>query len=86
MRPIPIQGCTRRIGAPQGWDHEKMGICHTIEVLDSDGWMITAWMPKPEELERLNNGFPILLCIMGTRHPVVGLTIGGVDVPKNSAS
>ncbi len=82
MRTIPIKGCTRRIGAPEGWDHEKDGICHTVEVVDQEidgsNWMTTAWIPKPDELKRLNDGMPILLMIMGSRHPVVSLQIGGL--------
>lgn len=78
MRPIPIKGCTRRIGAPEGWDHSKEGICHTIEVLDEDGWMITAWMPSEKDLKNLNDGYPFLLMIKGQRHPVVSLAIGGL--------
>jgi hypothetical protein len=83
MRTIPIKGCTRRIGATAGWDHEKDGLCHTIEVLDQEvdghNWMQTAWLPTVRELEQLNAGYPIILSILGTRHPVVSLQIGGME-------
>lgn len=91
MRTIPIQGHTRRIGAPANWDHEKNGICHTIEVIDQAdeqgiNWMQTAWMPTPEEMKQLNDGFPIILSIAGTRHPVVSLQIGGLSYEENGTS
>lgn len=83
MRSIPIKGCTRRLGAPEGWNHETDGICHTLEILDQhidDGnWMTSAWLPSEKELKQLNDGFPILLMIQGSRHPVVALAIGGLS-------
>ena len=83
MRSIPIKGCTRRIGAPEGWDHEKQGLCHTIEVLDQDidgvNYMTTAWLPTADELKKLLAGYPIILGISGTRYPVVYMAIGGIE-------
>lgn len=77
MRPVPIKGCTRRLGAPPSWNHEVEGICHTLEILDDSGWMTSAWKPTPKELELLNQGYPILLMIEGERHPVVSMQVGG---------
>lgn len=79
MRPIPIKGATHRLGAPEGWDHSKEGICHTLEAVHEDGWFTSAWIPSEKELKLLNDGFPILLMIQGSRHPVVSLAIGGMD-------
>ncbi len=82
MRPIPIKGCTRRMGAPPNWNHETDGICHTLEILDQvvddSHWMTSAWIPTEKELKQLNDGFPILLSIQGSRHPVVSMAIGGL--------
>ncbi len=85
MKSIPIKGHTRRIGAPVNWDHSEKGICHTIEVLDEGGWMMSAWLPTPKELEQLNAGYPIILSIGGNRHPVVSLVIGGFDDGENNS-
>ena len=76
MRPIQIDGATRRLGAPASWDHSK-GICHTLEIIDQDGWMISAWMPNQKEIEQIKNGLPILLYIQGVMHPVVVMAVGG---------
>lgn len=86
MRSIPIKGCTRRLGAPPGWNHETDGICHTLEILDADGFMQSAWIPTKDELKRLNDGYPIILGIQGSRHPVVFLAIGGIDGSKDHTS
>lgn len=78
MKSLPLQNKTRRIGAPVNWDHSKDGICHTLEVHDRDGWMISVWEPSPAELAQLIAGKPIHLAISGTprtQHPVVSLWV-----------
>ena len=75
MKSLPLQNKTRRIGAPENWNHETDGICHTLEVHDRDGWMISAWQPTAEELRLLNEGNPLLLGIAGATHPVVSLWV-----------
>lgn len=76
MNSTPLDQPTRRLGAPKQWDHERDGLCHTLEILDRDGWMISAWQPTPAELKRLNEGKPIFLHIQGVAHPVVSLSVG----------
>jgi hypothetical protein len=77
MKSIPLSNATRRMGAPKDWDHETMGICHTLEICDRDGWMISAWQPTQQELERINAGQPIFLGIQGhDMHPVVSIEVG----------
>jgi len=76
MIALPLADATRRLGAPEGWDHDRDGVCHTLEILDRDGWMVSAWSPTVEELRRLLNGKPIFLHIQGTHHPVVAITVG----------
>jgi hypothetical protein len=74
MTPIPLENPDRRIGAPKDWDHAE-GLCHTIEVWDRDGYMISAWQPTPAEIKLINEGCPILLHISGRLHPVVALSV-----------
>jgi hypothetical protein len=76
MKALALKDCTRRLGAPPRWDHGWQGICHTLEICDRDGWMISAWRPTPAELARLNEGQPLFLHIAGTAHPVVALSVG----------
>jgi hypothetical protein len=75
MRPVSLESPTRRLGAPSSWDHAEDGICHTLEILDHDGWMISAWEPTPQERERLAAGARIFLQVQGTRHPVVAMQV-----------
>jgi hypothetical protein len=79
MTPIEIKGHTRRLGAPSDWDHETQGICHTLEIVDHEGWMCSAWSLTEPERKRLVAGAPLILQIRGVDHPVVGLLIG--DAP-----
>lgn len=81
MDAMPITNHTRRIGAPKNWNHAEQGLCHTLEVVDRDGWMISAWRPTPAELERLNAGQPVFLWIAGSVHPVVALSVQG-EAPR----
>lgn len=76
MHSIQLTDATRRLGAPKGWDHSRDGICHTLEICDRDGFMISAWMPSDAERARIAAGAPIFLHVQGVDHPVVGFTIG----------
>jgi hypothetical protein len=76
MHPIPLKDTTRRLAAPPQWNHAEQGICHTLEICDRDGWMISAWMPSAAELERLKAGKPVFLHISGNVHPVVAMLVG----------
>lgn len=86
MNSQPLSNATRRLGAPSNWDHGG-GICHTLEVYDRDGWMVSAWRPTKAELRRLSDGQPIFLHIQGFAHPVVALTVGGEPaVPEKTTA
>jgi hypothetical protein len=76
MKAIPQPNATRRLGAPILWNHETDGICHTLDIIDQDGEMISAWSPTDAELAKLNAGAPLFLRIMGTVHPVVAMSVG----------
>lgn len=75
MTPIQLTDCTRRFKAPKDWDAEKHGECQTLEIHDRGGFMISAWMPSPDELKLLNDGKPVFLHIHGDIHPVVALSV-----------
>lgn len=83
MKALPLTNATRRLGAPATWDHESDGICHTLEICDQDGFMVSAWRPTPAELKRINEGQPIFLHIQGQAHPVVALSVGA-EAPAES--
>jgi hypothetical protein len=34
MNSVPLSDATRRLGAPPNWNHERDGICHTLEIVD----------------------------------------------------
>lgn len=75
MIPQRIEGATRYLGAPPNWQPED-GTCDHLAIKDEtlDGGapvMISAWEPTPDELQRLNEGKPVYLQIIGRGHPPV---------------
>jgi hypothetical protein len=84
-----IEGFTRVLGAPEGWDHSKVE-CQGLPIYDHpDGWMVSAWKPDAVELAALNEGGSIQLWIAKGFHPVVGLSVADAvgevfvqDAPK----
>lgn len=80
MKSIPLEQPDRRLGAPKSWNHETDGICHTLDIWDRDGFMISGWLPTPTDLAKLNAGEPLFLHIGRTdsegTHPVLAFSIG----------
>lgn len=84
MIPKRIDGATRYLGAPVGWEPEKSGECSHLAIVDTfinDGQpvMLSAWEPTPAEIEAINEGLPVYLQVCGTAHPPVNVF---VDVEK----
>lgn len=76
MNSVPLENPDRRLGAPRDWNHETDGICHTLDIWDRDGFMVSGWRPTPTELAKLNAGEPLFLHIQGRVHPVVAFSVG----------
>lgn len=78
-----IEGATRVLGKSQGY----IGLPIRDEVRNTtvDGEqtpvMVTAWEPTPDEIDRINCGAPVQLCVVGTGHPPVMLEVG--KMPKD---
>lgn len=66
------------LGAPKGWDQSQLP-CGAIPITRTDchghEMVCTYWMPTAEELAKLNEGQPVVLAVMGTTMPPVGLTV-----------
>lgn len=82
-----VQGATRYLGAPAGWEPEKDGHCAHLAIRDEPhspgvNRMTSAWLPTPDELSRIAAGAPIYLVILGVSHPPVALMVG--DPPSLS--
>jgi len=82
MHPGRIEGATRVLGAPDGWDKTRDGPCGTLAILDkeTDGMhlMASVWFPTQEEILALAAGAPVRLWIVGTEHPPVMIDTGRV--------
>jgi len=79
MLPGRIQGHTRYLGKPPGWEPETDGDCAHLAVLDTDlgglPIMMSVWEPTPKEIEALARGAKIVLTVVGTGHPPVALHV-----------
>lgn len=75
-----IPGTTRVLGRQQGYfglPLRDIVINCTVGGPDTPA-METAWLPLPDELERLNAGAPVILRLLGTAHPPVMIEVGQV--------
>lgn len=76
-----ITGFTRVLNKPDNWDQIAPNTpCGALPIRDEniDGarFMVSAWEPTPEELERLNKGASVELYINAAQHPVCKVAIG----------
>lgn len=78
-----IAGANKFHGAPANWSEEENGLCGVLptadHVIDGVPFMVSAWEPLPDELERLRQGAHIFLGVSSVRHPVVFISIGDVS-------
>ena len=73
-----IEGCTRVLGKSQGYlglPLKDVLINSTVDGPETPA-METAWLPTPDEIERINAGAPVVLRVLGTQHPPVMLEVG----------
>lgn len=76
-----IQGCTRVLGKPAGWDESNPDTpCQGLPVIDLPAEhggpaMVSAWFPTPDEVRRMAAGEPVYLSVFGTVHPPVAVWV-----------
>lgn len=78
-----IEGCTRVLGKSQGYlglPLRDIVINSTVTGPDTPA-METAWFPTPKEIEAIAAGAPVILCVVGSAHPPVMVTVG--ELPKD---
>ena len=69
--------CTH--GKPAGWSDEQCGSLKTHQGIIPEGpnkgmsFIISHWVPTPEELRELNNGGGVYLMVLGKAMPPVSL-------------
>jgi hypothetical protein len=75
-----IEGTTRTIGASQGYEGLPVRDEEVNCSVNGPGTpcMTTAWTPTPAELAALNAGASIHVCILGTQHPPISVSVGPV--------
>lgn len=78
-----IEGATRVLGKSQGY----LGLPLRDVVINStvDGpetpAMETAWLPTPDEIERINAGAAVILRVLGVAHPPVMVEVASLPSP-----
>jgi hypothetical protein len=79
MKAIEIEGVTRDLQKPLGWDEAVKGPCGSLPIRDEErrygNAMISEWRPDADELQALCLGGTVLLTIAGTEHPPVALSV-----------
>ena len=80
MQAGRIDGATRNLGAPRGWDERRQGRCGGLAVRDqttaAGPAMTSAWFPTEAEIARLRAGAPVYLTVVGGIHPPVAMAVG----------
>lgn len=67
-----VIGATRTLGAPEGHDHEKLpvGALPICDVVSNGmAWMVSAWVPTPEEIAHLVAGGKVFFMDTGRVAP-----------------
>lgn len=75
-----ISGATRVLGQSQGYlglPLRDVMVNSTVDGPETPA-METAWFPTPDEIVRINAGAPVILCVLGTAHPPVMISVGEV--------
>jgi hypothetical protein len=80
VNPGKIEGATRNLGAPSGWDAGKLGQCGNLEIRDTSTAMESNWYPSEQEKAAIAAGAPVRLTVWGRVHPPVSVNVG--EVPK----
>jgi len=66
------------LGAPIGWDQGELP-CSALPVTrvayEGQPAMLSFWRPNAAELEQLNAGGLVALCVFGTSHPPVSVGV-----------
>lgn len=73
MKPIRTRATTRTLGAPSGWDKDRLGPCQGLPVAQGDGFLCSYWRPSWRERLLILLGRPIRLSVAGesTQPPVM---------------
>lgn len=93
MKNVNWKEPTRTIGAPSDWDERSEEPCASLSILDqpdprinNENVMLSLWKPSEEELELLNQGYPLMLGIVGRQHPVIQIGVVELGVKSETLS
>lgn len=70
MRPIDFPEANTQFTKPDDMTDEQ---CGGLSAYVGEGHINTVWMPNKEDLEALNAGRPIIVCVRGSSLPPMSL-------------
>lgn len=75
MEILNTKHTNANLGAPADWDEEKHGKCLTLPCLRNDdtNTFSSFWRPSKEDLAILNEGGCLMLTVVSSSHPPVGV-------------
>ena len=75
MFPVKLTDESRNLKKPSNWNDDVNGPCSDLSICDIQlndmNYMVSAWMPTEEDLQKINRGGPIYIGINGHSHPVI---------------
>lgn len=70
-----IRNSNAVLKAPEGMDNCSDLAIRADRYSDGTQGMVSAWLPTPDELARLNAGHAVHLTVFGVSHPPVSLQV-----------
>lgn len=82
MQSVATSESNVRLISPEGWDQAKLGVTDLyatkVEMADGVPGFRSFWKPSQEDLDILNGGGVVQLCILGDNHPPVSVDVAEV--------
>ena len=75
LKPIKNKHTNITLGKPQNWD-ESQGECIGLPVHSNGEGFYSWWSLNWLERLKVLLGFPVRLCILSNRHPVISVELG----------
>ena len=87
MTPIKHPYCNHTLARPPGTTEEECGDLPIMRTEISGNPVVASfWIPDPDEVERIRQGGPILLTVVGHTHPPLSITALPPEIPATPPS
>lgn len=80
MLPGRIEGANAKLSQPSGWDTTTRGPVAALHVrkanTNAGPVIMSAWFPSIDEINAIQAGAPVIITIVGSSQPVMGVGVG----------